>query len=165
MQLKEPALFPVSSLKHVIELVHNFVISENVCKIIIFSVRGPENTVYFLIQILLLLFCHIQRVWQLTWQIQTTGCSVCITNKVTKKNLSIFICIALIRGGSCVHSSKADGWEIFKPKFSPFPTPKIMAILTLFKDGVFSLLPSIPLTDLHLPLLLVHLPGQQNYSS
>lgn len=62
MQLKEPALFPVSSLKHVIELVHNFVISEDVCKIIIFSVRGPENTVFFLIQILFLLVCHIQRV-------------------------------------------------------------------------------------------------------
>lgn len=64
-----------------------------------------------------------------------------------------------------MHSSKVDGWEIFKPKFLPFPTPKIMAILTLLKDGVFSLLPSIPLTDLHLPLLLAHSPGQQNYSS
>lgn len=77
VQLKDPALFPASSLKHVIELVHNFVISNNVCKILIFSVRWPENTIYFLIQMLLLLVCHIQRSWQLTWQIQPTGCNAC----------------------------------------------------------------------------------------
>lgn len=45
----------------------------------------------------------------------------------------------MIRDGQCVCSSKVDGWEIFRPKFIPFPKPEIMAISTLLKDGVFSL--------------------------
>lgn len=61
-----------------------------------------------------------------------------ITNEATKKNLQIFVCIALGSEVVNVWVHQNLGWETLIPKFTPIPTPQITAILTLLRDGVFS---------------------------